>query len=376
LFETLSIAAPSLNEELRLLTTFVASNLIRATGIPVFIDGDLIHIKAGTFQIAQGCSGRAFFIIAVELSLFFGIAFLQTWRNRLILLGLGAVLSMIGNWVRVIALIIIGEITQMESSLIGEHAVFGWLIFGLVLIPLFGAGLKLENLELRESRANHAVQLGGSYKDTHMVVMVATAVVMVSALWVSHRVNEIYEREQSADPIHFPLIAGWNREGPWTGDSRPQFHEPPADAAAWYQSAKAKIGVFLANYPVQRQGREAVYFANKPLGAEVGFSVLSDIKIETVSGNEYSFGQFQTIDSETRRVVWLGSVVANTAVSGPLHAKITQAFGAIRHRVDAQVLVISSRCETETCTRARSRMTEFARIASDPLFEAARESTR
>ena len=373
LFEILSIAAPSLNEELRLLTTFVASVLVRATGIPAYIDGDLIHISAGTFKIAQGCSGRAYFIVALELSLFFGIAYLHTWKRRLTLVGVAAVLSLIGNWVRVFALIVIGNVTNMESSLIDDHESFGWVIFALILVPVFLIGRHLEEKDEEQIRGISS-DAPAPYR-VGVAVPVLMAIVLATGIFTSYKIHETYAQPAESGSIHFPNVREWVKGESWLGDSRPDFRAPAADSAMWYRNSRASVGVYLANYPAQRQGSEAIFFANRPTG-NIGEIVRQGrVELESASTTKYSFRQYWVADGSTNRLVWHGVVAAGKSTHGALHAKVVQTMGAIGGRVDAQVVVLTTSCELPTCEDAASILSDFARVAIDDLYAAAERST-
>ena len=126
-------------------TTAAVGAALRWTGFTAFIEGALIHIPAGTFEIAEGCAGLRYFIVSFALSTFYGFMYLQTWRRRLALSAVALGAAVLCNWVRVYSLVVIGDVTEMQHYLVAvSHSRFGWFIYGVSLIPVFALAVFLE----------------------------------------------------------------------------------------------------------------------------------------------------------------------------------------------------------------------------------------
>jgi exosortase A len=135
------------------------------TGVPTFVEAELITIPAGVFEIAGGCSGLRYMIVSLAIgSLFIFLNIRDTKKAALFLLLtiLGALLT---NWIRITALILIGEYTNMESSLMEDHNTFGWYLYAPFMILLFVWGGRLSTTEeptidkdyLRDTKINNAL---------------------------------------------------------------------------------------------------------------------------------------------------------------------------------------------------------------------------
>src|SRR5690606_27313077 len=84
--------------------------------------------------------------------------------------------------------------------------------------------------------------------------------------WLDSSVQGSRHAEVVTAPIVLPAVDGWERGGEWADLSAPVLVGADEEAAEWYERGSERIGVFVAHYAVQRQGREAVYYANYPLG--------------------------------------------------------------------------------------------------------------
>jgi exosortase len=118
--------------------------LLAATELPFHIEGQRIHIPAGTFEIISACSGLSFLLSALTLAVFYSAMYLRSWRHRFLLIGAAMFAAMASNWVRIAALIMIGEYTNMDHWLMDDHYAFGWIIFVMALAPVLWLATHLE----------------------------------------------------------------------------------------------------------------------------------------------------------------------------------------------------------------------------------------
>jgi len=117
------------------------------TGIPTYVEGNLVSIPAGVFEIAGGCSGLRYFIVSIAISSLFVFLNMRNKRNITIFIAVAILGALITNWIRITLLIIIGQYTDMSSSLMADHNNFGWYIFAPFMVVLFIIGNNLaENI--------------------------------------------------------------------------------------------------------------------------------------------------------------------------------------------------------------------------------------
>lgn len=122
--------------------------LMSFTGIPTFVEGQLITIPAGVFEIAGGCSGLRYMIVSLAISSLFSFLYINNAKKALGFFALAIFGALITNWLRITLLILIGEYTNMESSLMADHNTFGWYLFIPFMIILFWWGNKNADTDL------------------------------------------------------------------------------------------------------------------------------------------------------------------------------------------------------------------------------------
>ena len=143
-----------------ILTPFLQSLSVKAvtimmgfTGIPTFVEGQFITIPAGTFEIANGCSGLRYFIVSIAISSLFAFIYLKENTKRFYYLSIAIIGALVTNWVRITTLILIGEYTNMESSLMNDHNMFGWYLYVPFMFAMFYWGNKIADQDLLSSNA-------------------------------------------------------------------------------------------------------------------------------------------------------------------------------------------------------------------------------
>lgn len=125
----------SLNGILLDISSFMVGGLVRLAGMPALIEGNSIFIPHGHILIADGCSGLRYFVIALFLG--YLIAYLNGYREKgfVAVLAVAGLIGLIANWVRIFVLIVVGYQTEMKSSLMSDHEMFGWILFALLCAP-------------------------------------------------------------------------------------------------------------------------------------------------------------------------------------------------------------------------------------------------
>ena len=114
----------------------VVMQLIRLSNITALIDGNSIYLPHGRIDIADGCSGLRYFTIALALAYYLILTSETNWLTKAKLLGTAIALGLLTNWLRIYIIIMVAHFTDMQSSLVKDHEMFGWFLFFIVCLPL------------------------------------------------------------------------------------------------------------------------------------------------------------------------------------------------------------------------------------------------
>ena len=124
-----------LTEILVQISSVIVAKAVEIIGITALIEGNNILIPSGIIQIAEGCSGLRYLTISLLLAYILSLINGYNLRQSVTALLVGILLGLLTNWIRIISLVIIGYNTNMQSSLMHDHEMFGWVLFSLIILP-------------------------------------------------------------------------------------------------------------------------------------------------------------------------------------------------------------------------------------------------
>ncbi|WP_158589139.1 exosortase [Alginatibacterium sediminis] len=122
------------------LSTYAVGIIMSMTNVPSFIEGNIVTIAVGQFEIAGGCSGLRYFITSCFVAVMFIYLNIRSYKKAVIFTLLCLAGALLTNWIRITVIILIGHFTEMQSPIIQDHNNLGWFIYVpyLALLMWFG----------------------------------------------------------------------------------------------------------------------------------------------------------------------------------------------------------------------------------------------
>jgi len=356
-----------LNPPLQMLTAVVNLWLTRLAGIPVIMDDNVIHIPAGWFEVAGGCSGLHFFIVALAIAALHGQVDRDDARSRAMLLALAGGLAMLTNWIRVFVTIMAGHLTNMQHYLVTvDHYYFGWVLFAIVLVGYVFLAGHLPRRARAERPAGPAPATGSSAR-VGAAVALAIAALAAGPAW-----SLVQPRGSAVAAAPPPVVAGWSGPESSLGDWRPVFANADEELLVEYFSdAAGAVAVYRAVYRSQRQNKELRGFGNTVVG--VHYRELEAEALEARAGS----GAVPVVERRIEgrdgqlRLVW--SLFAVAGEPTPMRPRDQVAYGvrSLFGAPPASVVALSAECKPD-CDRARSALQAIAADALPALLSVPR----
>jgi exosortase len=125
-----------LESPLQIATSIFSESMIRAVGIPVLRDGNLLALGNVTLEVAKECSGIRTTISLVVLGLAFGYSADARRWPRLLVLGLTVPVVILTNGLRVAATAVSAHHYGREAATGFLHDLYGWLAFAAAFATL------------------------------------------------------------------------------------------------------------------------------------------------------------------------------------------------------------------------------------------------
>ncbi len=346
---------------LQVQTAVASTELARALGVPIYLEGLYMSIPDGRFLVADVCSGLRYLLASLSLAGFYALLNLHAWWARAVLVAAGFVLGIVFNYVRVTGIVLIGHHSQMQSSLVRDHNTYGWLLFLLVVAGVLVLGRILEHWDRPpraepEQRAPRAPAPPGSlFAMAALVAVAALAPAGLAASWLQ------------APAATLPPTLSALAQGEWTvadrepGDWRPAYDGPDTTAFVSFRRGTEQVDVFVAFYPTQRQDAEAVNETHHVFDNDTWkrYSVEATppaVELQPgVKGEEFLI---RAASEGSRRVVWRTAWVNDRFLVDPVEAKLQQLAGFVAGRRAAAAVVLSAPVRTDE-EGARATLREF-----------------
>jgi EpsI family protein len=350
-----------LNPALQAMTVVANELILGIIGIPAYIRGNFVEIPSGWFEIAGGCSGLHFFIVAVTLAVVYGHIYYVTTAPKFLLIVIATLMAMLINWIRVATIITVGHLTDMQNYLVQEdHYVFGWVIFVLALIPFFYFARRLETRSEQDASAAAAPSIGAQSKAMLAPLAVLCLVLLVNTLvWgriAVHTGQAVEIALPSIDDVEGP----YNYAGPW----EPSFPGANGEAMGTYTVAGTSVDVYVNWFDGESQGRELIGYSADLAGKGLD-SRFDGIPIDFVSEDGAKLRNFREIIAESRddgkRLIQYYYLAGSDIEVRPLYAKLRQALRSMTGQFGSGLVSWSVHCERadEDCSAARLVMRSF-----------------
>lgn len=340
------------NGLLQSITSVVVALLLKVSAVHAFVDGNFIHLAAGTFEIAGGCSGLHFMIVALALAALYGEIGNDTLQVRAKLLVLAGVLAAVTNWVRVYVIILAGYMTDMQHYLVRvEHYKFGWLVFAIMMVGFFLIARRMPLNEVENRTAPLSDNIGSAAAVRGAAF--ALAVLALAPVW-----NALVPLAPAAAPAQPSLLP--QNPGSWRGPAadaqtawKPNFVGADLTAQGAYISGERRVAAYTALYLSQVQDRELVGYRNSVSGANA--VVAAEMRIAAPVPSIEA-----TLQGEAggQAIVRYFYEIDSTATNRGILAQLAYAVRSLFGNPVSRVVAVHAECVPD-CAAARASLDDF-----------------
>jgi len=349
--------------------------ILDMVAVPALIDGNMIHVGAGSFEVAEGCSGLHYFIVAISIAL---IGALEMRCGRLETIGLLAasvLLSVLANWVRITVIVLVGDATDMQHYLVREeHYYFGWFVFALFMAPIAVYLWKASTAEAGEPSAaiGKCTEGGGQVdrsadRDRQPSSRFGPALSLLGAcfffgypLWAYSierqelsAGNEIDWMAPKFDQYVFRPAS--DEASPW----RPVFVGADVIRSGSYIGASGTFDVFVAIYADEEQGEELVGYNNQWFDESTIRVLSQELATLTVQNQSAQWRRVLASSADTARLIVHAYVVDGDIIANAGRAKLARLIQRVQGGGPQAAVYVST-----DATQAEAAAPELYRVAS------------
>lgn len=350
------------------ITVFFNNIFLQLAGIQATIKEFYIMLEVGTFLVEDGCSGVRYLMVALFLASFYGQLHYRSYMATVQLVLISALLSMLANWIRVFGIIAAGHYTNMETSLVEDHELFGWVVFVIfTLVPLFYISARLDKPS-EDTVDTPAVAETSEQPRSSIAWPVIASVLIVWPSLVPLAVHAKTERAAAEwNPILPESVPEWRGPLRHANIWQPDYQKPDIDLGGVYVSDDLQqVQLQITGYRLQTQNKELIYFRNRLFDSDdwtLVSQTTEELDIDSYpSLNRVNETIIKRQASEEQIIIWSWYDIGDTLTDSRIEAKITGAFKKITGDSRGALWALAGRCEGNEIADCDQQREAFGRF--------------
>jgi len=336
-------------DPLRQVTVNVVQYGLEYLSIPALIDGYRISLPSGVLEVAGGCSGLNYLLVSLVVGTYFSYTSVVSLQRRLVIIAIAIAIALVGNWVRVFILVLVGHYSEMQNDLVYNHGFFGWGVYCVFLIGFFVVSTALVNNSPQvaepalEAESEPEKKQGMVNRVQLLSITLVTAVLIAAPLWGRYQTSaSVLQSDLNVSFSGFSFVDITPESNVWLAGYK------------GYDSAQStnvitsgrQYELTLLTYLEQRQGKELIYYRN--VLADERFI---DSQSPVVLREGQALNQAIVKTPGDGRIVWWGYRVAGYYTASPLMAKALQLPALLRGGSVASLVTLSTECGSVNCVK-------------------------
>jgi exosortase len=353
---------------LQQLTVIVNRIVLEIIRIDAVVTGTRIQLSSGILEVAESCAGLNFLLAGLSLGAIYALLFVRDWRIQLRLVVVAAALSIVSNWIRVLGLVIIGHVTEMQSSLMGDHLVYGWIIFGLSML-IFGAlAQRIEkrdpSLNRHDEPAPDAVVPATASSGSALFWLTTAAAISGPTLLLLLKTSYSAAVSPASTPSISPMsqwVATTGSRSDWT----PSLEGFSRHSRQHLHSGERVVQIDRYIFGTTTQHAEMISSDNRIAPDSL---VLAERILGPLDDSFRNVREVVVSDGQMLRVIWTWYRAGGSETPMGTRAKLLEFWGLLSNAASPETVVASTTCSTKDCLEARASLHEV--VVGRPLPEA------
>lgn len=247
-------------------TAQVSVAMLRASGVPTYLDGIMVQMPHSLFEIAEACAGVRFLIANIAVAFLFAHLSFTRWWKWGFFIALGFIVPVFANFVRAYGIMILAHLTNNAIATGADHLLYGWVFFSLVMLLLIWIGSKFADRQIGDPMDTDLTadpRLPAPRVQWVAITVGIVGLLAAGPLWLPRHSHATLNLAPIA-PVD--IAKGWQFIAP---DAKAHDVWEPVFTGAdrrWrldFIKDGQIVHVFLALFGAQRPGHEVVYYANR-----------------------------------------------------------------------------------------------------------------
>ena len=317
---------------------------IKASGVPVYREGNYFLIPSGRWSIVEACSGLRYLIASFMVGCLYAYLSYRSPVRRAMFIIASLIVPIIANWLRAYMIVMLGHLSSNRIAVGADHLIYGWVFFGVVMALLFWIGSRWREDDIpvhASSKTTRALAQPPSVHARQWPMLLA--VFALTAIWPPLQAYP----EHGATGGNVDLGRVGDRNG-WVGvpvelsDWRPDLSGANAMLRQTFAKAGREVGLHVAIYRDQTRNAKAITSTNQLVRTsnELWKQVGANMASTTIDGQQFSARTALVAGPRQRLAVWQWFWVDGHETSSEYVAKFYQVLSVLQGHGDPVAWVI------------------------------------
>ena len=337
---------------------------LKLTGVPVYREGVHFVIPTGQWSVIEACSGIKFLIASIMAGSLYAWLIYRSPGRRIAFISASVVVPLLANWLRAYSIVMIGHLSNNRLMTNDDHIVFGWVLFGAIMLLMYWLGTRW-----REDTED-AVPASPAPSPTWSRVTVALAAVGVAVVAWPALAHVLMQPVGPAGPISIiapESAGGWVKEDGSFSSWTPDLEGFSSTQTFVFRKGAQRVALFVASYRHQSQSAQVGSSANQLAKTTnekwkqtARGSAEPPVLGETGVASPARMGELRGPRASDRLLVWHWYWVGSAPTASEAQSKLELARARLLQRPDTALWIAIYTPADDSRDAAERALREFA----------------
>lgn len=352
-------------------TADVTVAAVRASGVPVYREGNYFQIPSGRWSVVEACSGLRYLIASFMIGALYAYLTYRSTARRVTFVVVALAVSIVANWMRAYLIVMLGHLTSNRIAAGADHLVYGWVFFGAIMALLFWVGTRWrEDGDPAPAPVRASPADTGAHPRGRETWAAGIAAIVLMALW--QPLEAWISGDGIARPVQVSPVAG---SGGWiavrddVSTWRPEISNARAELRQTFEKEGARVGLHLSFFRDQTRDTKGITSQNQLVStSSLRWKKTADGTVSLdIDGQPFRFRTNTITDERERIAAWQWFWVDGRVTSNEYLAKLYQAFSEMRGHGDPVAWVIVYTRIDDSEPNARALLQSFSAAMMDSV---------
>ena len=343
----------SLVPKLQDFSAWFAVKMLDMSGIPVLLEGRVISVPWGKWEVAEACSGLRFLLSSVAAGFLFAGLMYRTWPRRVTFLFASAVVPILANGIRIYGIVLLGHLFGNRVAASVDHVLYGWIFFTVVILTLFTIGslwrekpqgpiaaFSRDSTEAVDRKHHASWEFAGRGFVVATLSLIVLSLGPAAAMLIGGGPGEIKHSIVAAAPL---AISPWTSIEGNPYNWSPNFPAPDAELMQSYERDHQSVTLSVAYYDGTLRHTRLVNSLNSPFDARAWQRAAENERTIMVRENKFRVHETFVRSTAHDLVIWNWYWIDGRFTDDELVAKLL--LGKVRlqheHELGAAIAIVT-----------------------------------